>query len=90
MVPYPRPCVVQYTPYPIPCVAQYTRAPDERPYAALVWSGSGTVNGRIVDVAVLAQREFLVTPQSAVTFVATSATPLLIYSVFPILEMPTC
>ena len=26
-------------------ILQFTRSADERPYAAIVWSGAGTVNG---------------------------------------------
>ncbi len=31
---------------------QFTRAPDARPYAAIVWSGSGSVNGCVPSVVI--------------------------------------
>eukprot|EP00047_Mylnosiga_fluctuans_P005291 m.239624 g.239624 ORF g.239624 m.239624 type:complete len:399 (-) comp13508_c0_seq1:80-1276(-) len=62
----------------------FTRAADARPYAAIVWSGQGTVNGHGLDNANPAQREFLVTPATAATFTNTGAHALLVYAVFPL------
>jgi len=61
----------------------YTRQADDRPYAGIVWSGSGTINGQKLDVADASCREFLITPNTAVTFESSSDTPLLCYTVFP-------
>lgn len=61
----------------------YTRVADNRPYAGIVWSGSGTINGHKLDVNDSHAREFLVTPGSSVTFTSEGDTPLLCYTVFP-------
>lgn len=68
---------------------QYTRESDGRPYAAIVWSGTGSVNGHPLCATVATQKEFLVTFAAAATFVNGSDAPLLIYSVFPYTDQPT-
>ncbi len=65
--------------------ASWSRNPDNRPFAAIVWSGQGMVNGNLLDAEKEERKEFLVTPRSNVNIVNTGDTPLLIYSVFPIL-----
>ena len=63
------------------------RAADERPFAALVWSGEGAVNGHVLAVGGDSS-EFLVTPGTALTLRNTSATAdLLVFTVFP-MEAP--
>jgi len=65
----------------------YTRAATDQPYAGIVWSGKGSLNGQPLDVAELSAREFLVTPGHAAAFENTGADPLLIYSAWPIVSM---
>ena len=52
-------------------------------YAAIVWSGGGRVNGHAVGATEALRKEFLVAPGTPLEIECTSATPLLIYSVFP-------
>ena len=64
----------------------YTRLADARPYAAIVWSGEGSVNGQAVANANMQRKEFLVTPHHDLKIENTGSTMLLIYSVFPLEE----
>jgi len=64
----------------------WVRNADSRPFAGIVWSGQGTLNGNIISVANNNRKEFLVTPNTTVTIKNTGETPLLIYTVFPILN----
>ena len=61
----------------------YTRAADDRPYACLVWSGRGRINGHTLDVADMGAREYLVTPGTSMTLENTGEDVLRVYSVFP-------
>ncbi len=65
----------------------YTRPADEKPYAGMVWSGTGELNDQEVDCENKLRKEFLVTPNTLL-FVNNmkSNHPLLIYTVFPIEE----
>jgi D-glycero-beta-D-manno-heptose 1-phosphate adenylyltransferase len=62
----------------------FKRAADERPFAGIVWSGRGTLNGNPIDVNDNERKELLVTPNTEVVIENTGTTPLLIYTVFPI------
>jgi len=62
----------------------FVRPRDERPFAGIVWSGSGKLNGNDIDVMNNAKKEFLVTPKTDITIINTGKTPLLMYTVFPI------
>lgn len=64
----------------------YTRIKDERPFAGIVWSGKGMLNGNEINVMNNARKEFLVTPKTEVIIKNTGTIPLLIYTVFPIDE----
>lgn len=69
--------------------AKFTRDADERPYAGIVWSGTGSANGRaLAHDSDDGGSEFLVTPGSTVEFANTGDIPLLIYTVFPIPDDP--
>ncbi len=62
----------------------HTRDKDERPYAGIIWSGEGTINKMEFDMRDEDKREFLVTPNSVVTFENTSNDlNLLVFTVFP-------
>ena len=60
------------------------RNSDDRPFAGVVWSGKGKINGNNLNCSFLEEKEFLVTPNTKVEIKNTSDTPLLIYTVFPI------
>ena len=63
---------------------KYTREGDDRPYAGIIWSGNGTINGLAIDVANRKRREFLVTPNTAAEFVNTNLElDMMIFTVFP-------
>lgn len=63
---------------------KYTRPADARPFAAIVWSGEGTVNGQPASAEQMERKEFLVTPGTVLDLVNTGQGPLLIYSVLPL------
>eukprot|EP00048_Salpingoeca_helianthica_P021735 m.14158 g.14158 ORF g.14158 m.14158 type:complete len:400 (+) comp6348_c0_seq1:23-1222(+) len=63
---------------------KYVRAAEARPFAAIVWSGRGTVNGHAVDRDITERREFFVAPHTEVQFENTGPGALLVYSVFPL------
>eukprot|EP00054_Salpingoeca_dolichothecata_P022945 m.151654 g.151654 ORF g.151654 m.151654 type:complete len:409 (+) comp24514_c0_seq3:1-1227(+) len=63
---------------------KFERKPDEKPYAAIVWSGSGTANGLPIDACVNKHKEFLVTPGHSLKLHNTGQQDLLVYAVFPI------
>jgi len=65
---------------------KFTRESDSRPYAGIVWSGTGTVNGNILDATNLKQKEFLIVPNTKAEFVNTGDKVLYIYTVFPLKE----
>jgi hypothetical protein len=65
---------------------RFERAPTDQPYAGIVWSGKGSVNGAVLDVATLDQREFLVVPGHAAAFENTGDTTLLVYTAWPIVS----
>lgn len=66
--------------------AQYTRAPDARPYVAMLWSGKGTANEQVIDHSIGRSTEFLVTPNTPLCLVAHTSMPLYLYTFFPLLE----
>ena len=62
----------------------FKREGDQRPYAGIVWSGEGTINSFSVGVDNKERREFLVTPNSSIEIINTSAQlELMIFTVFP-------
>lgn len=71
--------------------SEWVREPDadERPFAGIVWSGQGTINGRaIAHDSADGGSEFLATPGARVAFANTGDGPLLVYTVFPIPKAP--
>lgn len=63
---------------------KYARESDNRPYAGIIWSGNGTINGSAVDVTDRKRREFLVTPNTTAEFINSSAElSMMIFTVFP-------
>lgn len=66
--------------------ANYTRRADERPYAALLWSGRGTANGNKLDREVADTTEFVVSPGTALHLTADAALPLYLFTFFPLLK----
>ena len=63
---------------------EYTRGADDRPFAGIVWSGAGTLNGLELNAEKSDSREFLVTPGHSAAFsVSKGGSMLLIYCVFP-------
>lgn len=65
---------------------RYTRAADERPYAALLWSGRGTANGHVIDHEIPDSTEFVVTPHTALELTADASLPVYLYTFFPLLK----
>jgi len=61
----------------------FTRAPDKRPFAGIVWSGSGLLNGMDINCNNNKRREFLVTPNSEVQFENNGSLQLIIFVIFP-------
>jgi len=61
----------------------WVRNADLRPFAGIVWSGRGLLNGNSIDVDNKERKEFLVVPDITITIKNTGETPLLIYTVFP-------
>ncbi|CAH1788496.1 unnamed protein product [Owenia fusiformis] len=65
--------------------SHWVRELDERPYMAIVWSGSGKIQGKLVSAEIDGTQEILVTPGTKVTIENTDAVnKLLVYAVFPI------
>ena len=62
----------------------FTRNADERPFAGIVWSGEGEINNNKLNGINKEQKEFLVTPSTQVEIKNKGATPLLVYTVFPL------
>jgi D-glycero-beta-D-manno-heptose 1-phosphate adenylyltransferase len=58
----------------------FSRNPDERPFAGLVWSGNGRVNGNAVEKF----KEFLVTPHTLLEIENTGNEVLMVFTVFPL------
>ena len=75
---------------PLPCTFIFPcRVADQdgRPFAAIIWSGAGTVNGLETISCSDGHDEFLVTPKHNVTFANQSAhQSLIILSVYPIVD----
>lgn len=63
----------------------WTRTADERPFAGLVWAGQGSLNGHPVSQS--AQSEFLVTPAHSFTLTADPQADLVVFVVFPMLDV---
>ena len=61
----------------------FTRDPDMRPFAGIVWSGSGLLNGMEINHNSNERREFLVTPNSKVEFKNNGSLQLIIFVIFP-------
>lgn len=62
----------------------WVRNSDHRPFAGIVWSGKGLLNGNQIDANNKERKEFLVVPNTTITITNTGETPLMIYTVFPI------
>lgn len=62
----------------------FVRAKENRPFAGIVWSGKGMINGNFLNVGHELQKEFLVTPNREVRIKNTGEDVLRIYTVFPI------
>ncbi len=64
---------------------RYTRPADSRPWAGIVWSGAGQLNGYRIGVrGTEAMTEFLVAPGHEATFVNDGDVTLRVYTVFPL------
>ena len=61
----------------------FTRGPDKRPFAGIVWSGSGLLNGIEIKCNNNERREFLVTPNSETQFKNNGSFQLIIFVIFP-------
>ena len=62
----------------------FTRQPDPRPYAGIIWTGDGIINGLPLQVGDKDQKEFLVTPNASVEFTNTSSQyDMMVFTVFP-------
>jgi hypothetical protein len=68
------------------CDCRYVRPPTDKPYAGIVWSGKGTLNGSRLDVDVRDCKEFLVVPDTPAEFCNTGDTTLLVYTAWPIVS----
>lgn len=63
----------------------YTRKADDRPFAGIVWSGQGFLNGQPIGaIGGAAPREFLVTPTHDARFENSFDITLRVYTVFPL------
>jgi len=62
----------------------FKRKSDKLPFAGIVWSGKGKINGNELDVSNPIKNEILVTPNTEVTIENNGNNDLLIYCVFPI------
>lgn len=61
----------------------FTRSPDKRPFAGIVWSGSGLLNGMEINCTNNERKEFLVTPNSEAQFENSGSFQLIIFIIFP-------
>ncbi len=61
----------------------WVRNADVRPFAGIIWSGHGLLNGNEINTANNERKEFLVVPGTAITAKNTGEMPLMIYTVFP-------
>ena len=64
--------------------ASWTHPPAEVPFAGLVWSGSGLLNGVPIGATASKKREFLAVPQASLTLESDSNDPLVIFTFFPL------
>jgi len=62
----------------------WVRNADVRPFAGIVWSGHGLLNGNEININHQEKKEFLVTPNTTITIKNTGEIPLLMYTVFPL------
>ena len=69
--------------YVIEASKVFTRAPDVRPFAGIVWSGSGLLNGMEINCDNNERREFLVTPNNEAQFENNGSLQLIIFVIFP-------
>ena len=61
----------------------FITSPDARPFAGIVWSGSGLLNGMEINCNINERREFLITPNSDAHFENTGTLQLIIFVIFP-------
>ncbi len=62
----------------------WTHPPAEEPFAGLVWSGSGLLNGVPIGATSSKMREFLAIPQASLTLESDSHDPLVMFTFFPL------
>lgn len=61
----------------------YVMPAQEKPFAGMVWSGRGLINGNALNVDNKKAKEFLVVPGTEATIYNDGSHSLLIYTVFP-------
>lgn len=64
--------------------ARMERPATDQPYAGIVWSGKGSINGNALDASDNTQKEFLVVPNTLVFLESTGPVSLYIFTVFPL------
>lgn len=64
--------------------ASWRRPVSDEPFAGLVWSGSGRLNGAPIGAEVERGREFLATPQAKLNLESDPRDPLVIFTFFPL------
>lgn len=62
----------------------FKRTGDKKPFACIVWSGVGSVNGNKVNAVSELQKEFFVASGTELSLKNDSSEKLIIYSIFPI------
>jgi len=60
------------------------RPAGPEPFAGIVWSGKGTINGNPLDVASDTAKEFLVVPNTQVEVANSGDVNIYIFTVFPL------
>ena len=62
----------------------FKRSPDKRPFAGIVWSGAGHLNGLEISSTNNDKREFLITPSTEMTLENTNPSQqLIVFVIFP-------
>ena len=65
---------------------EFKRKEDKKPFACIVWSGEGNVNGNKVSAILETGREFFVAAKTGLNIKNTGRETLIIYAIFPIGE----
>jgi len=68
--------------------SEWIRRADPRPFAGIVWSGDGSLNGQQISALDSGGKEFLVTPNRELRIRNSGDARLLVFVVFPIGELP--